>query len=451
MRLDTSPEDICGMSAAQGIVTATGGMTSHAAVVGRGMGKTCIVSCKGLEINEAKGFIKIAGKTLKKGEYITVDGASGKIYEGILEKEDASWKEVTKDFFKLVDKKAGMLLLANVDDAKQAKKALDLGAKGIGLCRTEHMFFEEKRIKALRKIILADAKDKQTYDGVIEELLSFQTKDLFEIFSIMGSRPCCIRLLDPPLHEFLPQKKEQIAEIASELAMSHEELSKIIESKREQNPMLGHRGARLAVTFPAIYEMQVRAIARTMAEVFKQGKSATVKIMLPLIMSSKELEELLASLKKVYFQEIDNCQAPRKAIELQSRWGAMIELPRACMIAAQMAPLLDFVSFGTNDLSQTSLGLSRDDSASFLPTYLKRGFFQEDPFQSLDQEGVGALIKIAVEALRKVKPEIELSICGEHGGDPKSIAFFQSLAFDSISCSTFRLPIARLACAKAKK
>lgn len=451
VRKETSPEDILGMSVSEGILTATGGMTSHAAVVGRGMGKACVVGCQALRIDEAKREIQLGEHSLKEGEEITLNGSTGEVYAGELPTEAMSWSAETTQFFRWADEAADLLVLANADTPLQAQTARDLGAQGIGLCRTEHMFFDADRLRDFRKMILSDSSEQR--ESFLKNLEKHQTEDFYGLFGAMKDLSVCVRLLDPPLHEFLPhiEEEEELRVLASELSLGINELKQRIESLRETNPMLGHRGCRLAITFPEIYRMQVRALFNALHRHQKHSKKTICKIMIPLVMDARELDLILKDLKSAAQDEVEGLpRAEQKTLLSRVQWGTMIELPRACLVADKIAEQVDFISFGTNDLTQTCLGISRDDSNRFLPDYISREVFANEPFESLDVNGVGALVSQAVQLARRANKKIEIGVCGEHGGEPKSVAFFQSLKFDSVSCSPFRVPIARLAAARAK-
>lgn len=448
VRRETCPEDIVGMSAAEGILTATGGMTSHAAVVGRGMGKTCVVGCTDLQIFETEKRLMIHQTEFREGDWITLEGGSGQIFSGRLATEPVSWTPAAKKFFNWADESADIKVLANADTPDQARVARDLGAKGIGLCRTEHMFFEKSRIHDFRKMILAES-ERQLRD-FSSSLLDHQKNDFDEIFEVMRGLEVNVRLLDPPLHEFLPSKTDhsEIAVLAEALGVTSGHILQRLSQLHEHNPMLGHRGCRLGISFPEIYRMQIRALARSFSELPKTRNKMNLKIMIPLVSDPQELKILLEDLKEVFeaeLKDLDSLKLFRKV-----KWGTMIEVPRACLLAKEIAKQVDFFSFGTNDLTQTSFGISRDDSAKFLSLYLEKSLLPADPFESLDLKGVGALIQEAVRQGRGANKELELGICGEHGGDPKSIGFFHELGFDSISCSPFRVPIARMAAAKER-
>lgn len=453
VRRETSPEDIMGMAAAEGILTATGGMTSHAAVVGRGMGKCCVVGCSDLQIDEAGRRATVNGVALEEEAWITLNGSTGEIFLGQLPTEPMTWGKTADVFFGWADDAGSIPVFANADTPDQAQDARRLGARGIGLCRTEHMFFEAERIRKFRLMILSENESDRKEAS--ENLKEFQRQDFEDILRVMEGFPVTVRLLDPPLHEFLPaaDKEEEVTELASELGTTSSRLIQRIYQLHETNPMLGHRGCRLGITFPEIYEMQVRALAQSLHQSLKKNVKAFLKIMIPLTMSSKELRHLLQLLKSAYEDEIRSLTEgePKLAqkIHAHTKWGTMIELPRACLIASEIAPMVDFISFGTNDLTQTTFGISRDDAAKFIPAYVEKGILTEDPFESIDQQGVGRLVALAVDEGRKANSKLDVGVCGEHGGDPTSIGFFHKLGFNSVSCSPFRVPMARLAVARS--
>ena len=443
VRVETSPEDIGGMAAAEGILTARGGMTSHAAVVARGMGKCCVAGCSEIRIDEAKRKIIIGKKEYNEGEYISLDGNLGDVYEG---KIPTIEPVLSADFEKLIgwaDEKRTLRVRANADNPKDAAIAVKFGAEGIGLCRTEHMFFEDERIVAVRKMIVA--KELGERKIALESLLPYQKEDFKGIFTEMGERPVTIRLLDPPLHEFLPHTKEEIENLAKQIDIDYDELQARVDELKEFNPMLGHRGCRLAVTYPEIYEMQTKAIIMAAIETSEEKKVAIVpEIMIPLIGSADELKFV----KKTVVDTIENTfRELDKTVEYKV--GTMIEVPRAALTADEIAEHAEFFSFGTNDLTQMTYGFSRDDAGKFIGEYLETKIMDVDPFQSLDKTGVGKLIKMAIKDGRSARPDIKLGICGEHGGDPKSIEFCNEVGLDYVSCSPFRIPIARLAAARA--
>jgi pyruvate,orthophosphate dikinase len=443
VRVETSPEDIHGMHAAVAIVTARGGMTSHAAVVARGMGRPCVCGAGDLKIAADGESFSVAGRKVKKGDLITVDGAAGKVFSG---KVATIEPELSGDFATLMgwaDKARRMRVRANAETPHDAKVARQFGAEGIGLCRTEHMFFDVGRIIAVREMILAE--DRNGREAALSKLLPMQRSDFEEIFRVMSGLPVTIRLLDPPLHEFLPHSDVEIDDVAKASGMDAGKLKDRAHKLSEFNPMLGHRGCRLGVSFPEIYEMQTRAIIEAAVNVGAEtGEPITPEIMIPLVADVKELQMMKARVDAVAAAVL----AERKA-KLSYLVGTMIELPRAALTADAIAGDAEFFSFGTNDLTQTTFGLSRDDSASFLPDYLRAGIFEKDPFVTLDQTGVGALVKIAAQKGRETRPKLKLGICGEHGGDPASIEFVDGVGLDYVSCSPYRTPIARLAAAQA--
>jgi len=436
VRVETSPEDLIGMNAAQGILTARGGMTSHAAVVARGMGKCCVAGCHELNIDESAKTMIVAGKTFKEGDYITLDGSTGEVIEGELKVIDP---ELSGNFGKIMewaDKYKKVQVKTNADTPHDAEVAVKFGAEGIGLCRTEHMFFEESRIKAVREMIVA--KDLGGRKEALDKIEPFQQEDFEGLFKVMGGKPIIIRMLDPPLHEFLPKEEEDIKGVASEIGVTPEELKKTIESLHEFNPMLGFRGCRLGVKYPEISEMQAKAIFKAAMNV--EGAKPWIEV--PLAGNAKEfkiIKDIILSVAKELGVEG----------KVDYKIGSMIEVPRAALTADEFAPECDFLSFGTNDLTQMTCGFSRDDSGSFLGLYVDKGVYERDPFQSLDQNGVGKIMKIAIEKAKEVNPNIHLGICGEHGGEPKSVEFCHKIGLNEVSCSPFRVPIARLAAAQA--
>lgn len=443
LRQETSPEDIGGMNAAQGILTARGGMTSHAAVVARGMGKPCVAGCSELLISEATKTLKVAGKEFKEGDDITFDGTSGIVYEGIVPTIEAEISDDFASFMKWADGIRTLKVRANADNPEDAETAISFGAEGIGLCRTEHMFFAPERILAVREMIFAETKkDRQS---ALDKLLPFQREDFTGLFKVMSGKPVNIRLLDPPLHEFLPHKEEEMQELADSLGLGISVIQSRKEALHEFNPMLGHRGCRLGITYPEIYKMQIRAIIEAALESKKAGSVVIPEIMIPLIATEKEL-----SILKAEAIEVINDVFKEKNDEIKYKIGTMLELPRACITADKVANTAEFFSFGTNDLTQTTFGLSRDDAGKFLPFYQTRGIFERDPFVALDQEGVGFLVEHAVKTGKAVNKELHCGICGEHGGEPSSIDFCHRVGLDYVSCSPFRVPIARLAAAQAK-
>ena len=443
VRIETSPEDIAGMHAAEGILTSRGGMTSHAAVVARGMGTPCVCGAGQIKIDYANKTMIAGGVNLKEGDVITLDGATGEIMLG----EVATLKpDLSGDFSKLMEWADGVRRLkvrTNAETPDDAQTARGFGAEGIGLCRTEHMFFDPARIISMREMILAETE--QGRRTALDKLLPYQRQDFIDLFRIMKGLPVTIRLLDPPLHEFLPHGDGEVAEVANAAGVSEAIVRRRLLDLTEANPMLGHRGCRLGISYPEIYEMQVRAIFEAAIEVSKDGGDPVIpEIMIPLIVGKKELEILKAAIIKVA-AEVE----AEKSAKLTFLVGTMIELPRAALKAGEIAEEAEFFSFGTNDLTQTTFGLSRDDASRFLDTYISKEIFAGDPFVSLDQEGVGELVSIAADRGRTTRPDIKLGICGEHGGDPASIAFCEAQGLDYVSCSPYRVPIARLAAAQA--
>jgi len=443
VRVETSPEDIHGMHAAEGILTARGGMTSHAAVVARGMGKPCVSGFGALRIDQAKGTLTAGSLALRSGDMITIDGSTGQVLQGRVAMLEP---ELSGDFATLMswaDEVRRLKVRANADTPLDAKTARRFGAEGIGLCRTEHMFFEEGRIVAVREMILAD--DAKGRRSALAKLLPMQRDDFVELFTIMSGLPVTIRLLDPPLHEFLPHTEAEMAQVATALATSVDKLRRRAQELHEFNPMLGFRGCRLAIAYPEIAEMQARAIFEAAVEAAaRTGAPVRPEVMVPLVMTKAEFD-----LVKDRIDAMAKAVEAEREVELAYEVGTMIELPRAALRAGEIAATAEFFSFGTNDLTQTTLGISRDDAASFLGAYTMRGILTADPFVTLDQEGVGELVMLAAERGRKARPGIKLGICGEHGGDPASIAFCERAGLDYVSCSPYRLPIARLAAAQA--
>ncbi len=451
VRVETSPEDIHGMKAARGILTARGGMTSHAAVVARGMGKPCVAGVSAVAVNYQSQTMTVtvyddAGRpteniTLKKGDIITIDGGTGHLYEGAVPTVSAALSGEFGELMTWADAARTMKVRANADTPLDARTARAFGAEGIGLCRTEHMFFEEERIQAVREMILAD--DVAGRSTALAKLLPFQREDFVGIFREMRGLPVTIRLLDPPLHEFLPTEARQLDELSKSMGVPVQKLAQRTKDLHEFNPMLGHRGVRLAITFPEIYAMQVRAILEAAALVVADGIQVHPEIMIPLAITRAELERTRTLASEIAAE----LSASGKTTTYS--FGTMIELPRAAILAGELATVAEFFSFGTNDLTQATMGLSRDDAGKFLPAYVDSGILPRDPFVSIDQEGVGALVKMAAERGRKARPGIKLGVCGEHGGDPASIQFFFGVGLDYVSCSPFRVPIARLAAAQA--
>lgn len=443
VREETSPEDIHGMHAAKAIVTSRGGMTSHAAVVARGMGRPCVSGAGDIRIDEATGQFSCRGRVVKKGDMISIDGGAGEVLLGAAELEQP---ELSGDFASLMvwaDKVRKLKVRTNADTPHDAKTARDFGAEGIGLCRTEHMFFDAERIAAVREMILSE--DKAGRETALAKILPMQRKDFEDIFNIMAGLPVTIRLLDPPLHEFLPHSAEDVEAVAAATGIDGKKLLQRAKDLHEFNPMLGHRGCRLGITYPEIYEMQARAIFEAAIAVAKSSGSAPIpEIMIPLVATQKELAILKARVDAIGAEVME-----KMGTKIEYLVGTMIELPRAAMCADQIAQEAEFFSFGTNDLTQTTLGISRDDAGRFMGDYLSQGIFEKDPFVTIDQDGVGGLVKIAVEKGRKVRSGIKLGICGEHGGDPASIEFCGKAGLDYVSCSPYRVPIARLAAAQA--
>ena len=448
VRKETSPEDVDGMHSAAGILTSTGGMTSHAAVVARGWGKCCVAGAGKLHIDAAKGVATVNGKKLGRKDQISIDGATGEVMLGTVERVVP--KKISGDLAKVLgwaDARARMKVRTNADAPVDAQRARDFGAVGIGLCRTEHMFFQEDRISAMREMILAD--DLPAREKALKKLLPFQRRDFQGIFTAMKGCPVTIRLLDPPLHEFLPHEAKGQREVAKQLGVKPVEIMRRVDQLHEMNPMLGHRGCRLAVTYPEILKMQVRAIVEATIACKKKKVDARPEIMIPLVGTFQELE-MLRELTEITIAEVR--AAKKYTGKLDIPIGTMIEIPRAAITADEVAQHADFFSFGTNDLTQMAFGYSRDDSGVFLPEYVEKGVLERDPFQTIDFDGVGQLVDIAVRKGRTCKPKIKLGICGEHGGDPLSIEFFESTGgcgLDYVSCSPFRVPIARLVVAQA--
>ncbi len=443
VRIETSPEDIHGMHAAEGILTTRGGMTSHAAVVARGMGKPCVSGAGTIRVDYAAGTMTSAGKVFKKGDIISVDGSTGQVLAG---KVDMIQPELSGEFATLIgwaDKVRKLGVRANADTPADAKAAVRFGAEGIGLCRTEHMFFDEERIQAVREMILADEETDRR--AALAKLLPMQRADFVELFETMAGRPVTIRLLDPPLHEFLPHGQEEIAEVAAAMGVEAKSIADRARDLAEFNPMLGFRGCRIAIAYPEIAEMQARAIFEAAADVAKRtGEPVHPEVMVPLIATRAEFD-----LVKARIDAMAAAVTSETGAKLNYDVGTMIELPRACLMAGEIAETAEFFSFGTNDLTQTTFGISRDDAASFLGFYTARGILSSDPFVSIDQQGVGELVKIGIERGRKVRRKLKIGICGEHGGDPASVAFCHEAKLDYVSCSPFRVPIARLAAAQA--
>ena len=443
VRLETSPEDIEGMQVAQGILTVRGGMTSHAAVVARGMGTCCVSGCGEITVDYDNKLFTLGGKEYHEGDYISIDGSTGNIYGEAIPTAPASISGDFGRFMGWADKFRKLQVYTNADTPRDAKQARDFGAEGIGLCRTEHMFFEGERIKAMREMIVA--KDVEARKAALAKILPYQQGDFEALYEVMEGRPVTIRFLDPPLHEFLPTKEEDIVEIAGELNITVEELKNVIASLHEFNPMMGHRGCRLAVSYPEIAEMQTTAVINAAINVSKKtGTMVTPHIMIPLVGEVKELKFV----KDVVTSTADKIIA-ESGLDMKYEVGTMIEIPRAALTADEIAQEAEFFSFGTNDLTQMTFGFSRDDAGKFLDYYYENKIYESDPFAHLDQKGVGKLIKMAAELGRKTRPDIHLGICGEHGGDPTSVEFCNNVGLNYVSCSPFRVPIARLAAAQA--
>jgi len=444
VRNETSPEDVHGMHAAEAILTAKGGMTSHAALVARGWGKCCVVGCGALNIDSRGKKMSVDGQTLNEGDVITLNGTKGFVYKGDLPvvQTDPTKNESFRSLMEIADDIRKLGIRTNADSPDDAAQARDFGAEGIGLCRTEHMFFDPERILAMRELIIAE--DKETRRKAIMKLLPFQRQDFYGILKAMHDFPVTIRLLDPPLHEFVTLAEEQVKELAAELGTDEEKLKTRIAALHELNPMLGHRGCRLGIAYPEITEMQARAIFEATAQLTKEGINALPEVMIPLVGTQAEYDHQEAIVRRIA-DEVKN----ETDIDYPYLVGTMIEIPRACLTADEIARKAEFFSFGTNDLTQTTFGFSRDDIGGFLPAYLEEGILPEDPFQSLDQSGVGQLVEMAVEKGRGENGELKIGICGEHGGDPASIHFCYRTGLDYVSCSPFRVPIARLAAAQA--
>ncbi|MCR4937676.1 MAG: pyruvate, phosphate dikinase [Lachnospiraceae bacterium] len=444
VRLETSPEDITGMKSAQGILTVRGGMTSHAAVVARGMGTCCVSGCGDINMDEENKKFTIAGKTFTEGAEISIDGTTGKIYEGIIPTVDASIAGEFERIMKWADEFRRMKVRTNADTPRDAKKARELGAEGIGLCRTEHMFFEEDRIAAIREMICSDTAEER--EAALNKILPYQQGDFKELYEALEGYPVTIRFLDPPLHEFVPTEEEDIKKLADTQGKSVEEIKAIIASLHEFNPMMGHRGCRLAVTYPEIAKMQTKAVIKAAVEVQKAHPEWTLKpeIMIPLTCELKELKFV-----KNIVKETADAEIAASGIDLKYEVGTMIEIPRAALTADEIATEADFFCFGTNDLTQMTFGFSRDDAGKFLDAYYDTKIFENDPFAKLDQNGVGKLMEMSIKLGKAVNPNLHIGICGEHGGDPSSVEFCHRIGLDYVSCSPFRVPVARLAAAQA--
>jgi pyruvate,orthophosphate dikinase len=447
VREETNPEDVDGMRAARAILTARGGMTSHAALVARGWGKCCIVGCGTLSINYNKKLMSVNGTTFSEGDWITLNGTKGHVYEGQLPMMESSEENVLlQQFLRLCDTIKKLGVRANADTPADAKRARQFGAQGIGLMRTEHMFYgkgSEDPLFYLRKMIMSKTQDERTH--ALNELFPFVKQDIKGVLEAMDGLPVVMRLLDPPLHEFVPREPAKLEQLASDLNISMDELKQRADALHESNPMMGHRGVRLGITYPEISAMQIRAIFEAAAELIKEGKHPFPEIMVPVVAEAMELETQKTLVTQIY-NEVCGKYGLKKIKHL---YGTMIEIPRACLVADEIAKTVQFFSYGTNDLTQMGFGFSRDDIGGFLPDYLKKGLLPRDPFQSIDQAGIGELVKIGIERGRSTNPKLEIGICGEHGGDPTSVHFCHHVGMDYVSCSPFRVPIARLAAAHA--
>jgi len=441
IRNETSPEDIIGMEVASGILTAKGGMTSHAAVVARSMGKCCVSGCKDIKINEDKQIITVGSKTFLQGDFITLDGATGNVYDGKIPTVSPKLNEKFSTILEWADNSRKLQVRTNADTPRDAEKAMEFGAEGIGLCRTEHMFFEGNRIKAVRRMILAHDTEKRK--EALATLKPYQKEDFINLFKIMNGKPITIRLLDPPLHEFLPKEEEEIKAFAKEMNISYEQLQKEIAQLQEVNPMLGHRGCRIGISHPEIPEMQAQALFEAAKEVAAMGIKVQPEIMIPLVGHVEEFIHQKKIITAVAKQVLNGSK------NINYKIGTMIEVPRAALRADTIAAEAEFFSFGTNDLTQMTSGFSRDDVGKFIPEYISQGLFKFDPFQTLDQTGVGELIKISVKKGKVSRPDLKLGICGEQGGEPKSIEFCHNIGLDYVSCSPYQIPVARLAAAHA--
>jgi len=458
VRIETSPEDLRGMLASEGILTSRGGVSSHAALVARQMGKVCVCGCQSLIIDYANKTITVGDRVIREGDYLSIEGTTGRVFEGriatapsevvqvLIEKTLAPEKSYTYQLFaKLMewaDKLRRLRIRTNADQPDQASNAVAFGAEGIGLCRTEHMFFGGNRIVAVREMILADTKEGR--ERALAKLLPMQRDDFKGIFEVMDGMPVTIRTLDPPLHEFLPQTEREIKEVAEQMGVPPSVIEQKVESLHEANPMLGHRGCRLGIAYPEITAMQARAILEAAVDVAASGKKVLPEIMIPLVGTVKELR-----LQKEIITEIANQVFAEKGRKVDYLVGTMIEVPRAALVADKIAEEAEFFSFGTNDLTQTTLGISRDDAGKFLPIYLEKEIFPRDPFAVIDQEGVGQLMEMGTTRGRQTRPNLKVGICGEHGGEPSSVEFCHRIGLDYVSCSPFRVPIARLAAAQA--
>ena len=443
VRVETSPEDIEGMNIAEGILTVRGGMTSHAAVVARGMGKCCVCGCSELTINEEKKELESRGVTIKEGEYISLDGSSGKVYLGEVPKSEIELSGAFEKFISWVDETRTLGIRMNADTPRDCAAGLKFGAEGIGLCRTEHMFFGEERIWAVREMIVSNSRLER--DRALAKIYPFQKKDFCDIFELMNGKPVNVRLLDPPLHEFLPKGEADQKKLAELMGKPFSAVQERISYLHEVNPMLGHRGCRLAITYPEIYEMQAKAIIEAAIETKEKGIEVNPEIMIPLVVEKNELKYV----KERITEAIEEIFAKKKT-RIDYKVGTMVEVPRACLTADEIAEEAEFFSFGTNDLTQITFGFSRDDAGKFIKEYVDKGVFEKDPFISIDKNGVGQLMKMAIEKGRKTRPNIKLGICGEHGGEPRSVEFCNELGLDYVSCSPYRLLIAKIAAAQGK-
>jgi len=446
VREETNPEDVEGMRAAIAILTACGGMTSHAALVARGWGKCCIVGCAALHIDDLKKEVKIGDKIYKEGDYLTLNGSKGNVYEGQLKMVDDTENPMRHQFLKLCDSVRQIGVRTNADTPEDSAKARQFGAEGIGLFRTEHMFYgkgSEEPLFRLRKMIISKTDEERK--KAIDELSPYVKKDVKGTLEVMDGLPVVFRLLDPPLHEFVPREKDKLEQLAKELNITFEELMKRAEQLHESNPMMGHRGVRLGITYPEVAEMQIRAIFEAAAELIKEGKKPYPEIMIPVVCDVKELQNQKAIVERVYQEVLKKFNIKK----IKYLFGTMIEIPRACLVANELASVSEFFSYGTNDLTQMGFGFSRDDIGAFLPDYLEKKILPNDPFQTIDQKAIGELIKIGIERGRATNSKLEVGICGEHGGEPNSVEFCHRVGMDYVSCSPFRVPIARLAAAQA--
>jgi len=445
IREETSPEDIHGMHYSEGILTSRGGLTSHAALVARGWGKSCVVGCQDLTIDKSNKFAKIADKKIKEGDQITLNGSSGDIYLGRLRlfQNPLDNAGPLSQLLSWADKIRKLKIRTNADTPEDCERALEFGAEGVGLCRTEHMFFDEKRVHEFRKMILA--QDRKIRTSYLKNLLPFQTEDFYKIFKKMDGLPVTVRLLDPPLHEFINIQHKEMKNLANDMGLSLKLVEERVGSLKEANPMLGHRGCRLGVSYPEVTSMQAHAIIGAAVKLKKEGKNPKVELMIPLVSNLKEF----LNQKKIVL-EAKNKIIGKSGLKINLKIGTMIEVPRACLVSKDIAREADFFSFGTNDLTQTTFGFSRDDTGTFFPHYFNEKILLVDPFEEIDRKGVGRLMELAVKDARAVKNKISIGICGEHGGEPKSIEFCKMLGLDYVSCSPYRVPIARLAAAQVE-